>query len=186
MESPTATASHISGSRVTLYIVTVAWAGLIFYFSTVTFGPGFSQVILARELAIFHLRVSPTAFHHLDTLQRKAAHLIVYGIFAVLLYGAVGGRDSFRRRRTFWCILIAAGYALTDEFHQIFVPGRNASLVDCGIDTVGATVALLLVNQGQRVLRRITGRRVVPITPEVSAAENPASVTRIGVGPATD
>lgn len=186
MENPTATASRIPRSQVVFGVVSLAWAALIFYFSTVTFGTDFSRSLLARELSILHLSVSSTTFHHLDTLQRKVAHLIVYGIFAVLLYGAFGGRDSFRRRRTFWCILIAAGYALTDEFHQIFVPGRNASLVDCGIDTVGATVALLLVNQGQRVLRRITGRRIVPMTPEVSGAENPASVARIGVGPATD
>lgn len=159
-ESAAAMISRTPGSKVTLYIVTLAWAALIFYFSTATFGPEFSQAVLAREIAIFHLKVSPTAFHHLDTLQRKAAHLTVYGVFALLLYTCMGTQDAVRwsLRQVTWCILIVAGYALTDEFHQIFVPGRNASLVNCGIDVAGATVALLALNQGQRLVRRTTGK----------------------------
>jgi len=48
-----------------------------------------------------------------------------------------------RLRRAAWCVLAAGLYSLTDEFHQIFVPGRHASLLDCGLDTLGASVAML-------------------------------------------
>jgi VanZ family protein len=40
--------------------------------------------------------------------------------------------------------LAAAAYSLTDEFHQLFVPGRHASIADCAIDSTGAALAVLL------------------------------------------
>jgi VanZ family protein len=54
-----------------------------------------------------------------------------------------------------WCVFIAAAYSLTDEFHQMFVPGRHASLMDCGVDTTGAAIAVAIVCQGQRWFRRM-------------------------------
>jgi VanZ family protein len=38
--------------------------------------------------------------------------------------------------------LLALLYACSDEFHQIFVAGRHASLLDIGIDAIGAAIAL--------------------------------------------
>jgi VanZ family protein len=52
-----------------------------------------------------------------------------------------------------WCIGIVGLYSLTDEFHQRFVPGRNASLVDCGIDVAGAAIALIIIFEACRFLR---------------------------------
>lgn len=156
-----------------LSIITLAWAILIFYLSTEPFGSAFSRSILARELSIFHLTVSSTTFRHLDTLQRKVAHLIAYGVFAALLYGALGGEDSNRGRirLAFWCVVMAGGYSLTDEFHQLFVRGRNASLVDCGIDIAGAAIALTLVYNAQQFLRRTSGRRSFQKAPRETVAE---------------
>jgi len=157
MQERTVNSSGTSASQALLYVLTVAWAALIFYLSTATFGTEFSETLLSRELNIFHFAVSLTAFHYLDTLQRKLAHLIVYGIFAALLYGSLGTHEALRQRqrRIIWCILIAGAYALTDEFHQSFVPGRNASIVDCGIDIIGATLALLMLNQCRQVLQKV-------------------------------
>ena len=35
-------------------------------------------------------------------------------------------------------------YGISDEFHQSFVPGRDASLFDVGVDMVGAVVAVTI------------------------------------------
>ena len=77
-----------------------------------------------------------------------------------MLYGGFGDRDPFRwrLRRASWCVFIAAAYSLTDEFHQAFVPGRNASLGDCGIDATGAAIAIALLYLGQQALQRIARR----------------------------
>jgi len=126
--------------------LTLAWAALIFYLSTQTFAPDFSQGLLAGILHFLHLRVSPSAFEFIHALLRKLAHLAEYAIFALLLYGLPGEKSQmlWRPSRAFVCILAAAVFSLTDEFHQLHVPGRHASLLDCGLDTMGASLAMVV------------------------------------------
>jgi len=123
-----------------------AWATLIFYLSTGGFGSSFSEWLLAQALALLHVSVAPATFLALHILMRKSAHLTEYAILAMLLYGSQRDDRPFewRPRRALACVAIAAAYSLTDEFHQSFVPGRGASLVDCGIDTIGATLRVLV------------------------------------------
>jgi VanZ family protein len=136
------------------WAVTVAWAVLIFYLSTQGFGSNFTQGFLAWGLELLHLRVSPRNFYLFHALLRKLAHLTEYAIFALLLYGPPGQRTQrlWRPRRAVFCIVGAALYSLTDEFHQLSVPGRSGSLLDCGLDTLGATLAMLLPYTGEQVL----------------------------------
>ena len=42
------------------------------------------------------------------------------------------------------CIIICAGFAASDEFHQTFVNGRTGQFSDCIIDTLGATIGSIL------------------------------------------
>lgn len=66
---------------------------------------------------------------------RKLGHLSEYAILFALLRWAF---DSINYgAKSFAAILIAVAYALTDEWHQSFVPGRSASAHDCLIDTIG-------------------------------------------------
>jgi VanZ family protein len=126
-------------------VTSVAWAGLIFYLSTAGFGSSFSEFLLAQALALLHVSVAPATFEVLHVLMRKSAHVTEYAILGMLLYGSQRDDHPFewRPRRAVVCMAIAAAYSLTDEFHQSFVPGRTASLADCGIDTVGATLGVL-------------------------------------------
>jgi VanZ family protein len=135
------------------WAMTLAWAALIFYLSTRTFSPDFSRGLLAWTFHLLHFHVSGRTFDLLHTLLRKLAHLIEYAIFALLLYGSPGekGRGLWRPRRAALCILGAAAYSLTDEFHQLLVPGRHGSLLDCGLDTFGATLAMLVPYTQERI-----------------------------------
>lgn len=128
------------------WVVTLGWAALIFCLSTRTFSPSFSRGLLGWILHFLHLQVSSGTFDLLHTLLRKLAHLTEYAIFALLLYASPyeKGMGLWQPRRAVACIAIAAAYSLTDEFHQLFVPGRHASLGDCGLDTIGASLAMLV------------------------------------------
>jgi VanZ family protein len=128
------------------WLLTLAWAGLIFYLSTQTFASDFSRGVLAGTLDFLHIQVSPETFAFLHALLRKLAHLTEYGIFAMLLYCLPGRKSQvlWQPRRAATCILVAALYSMTDEFHQLHVHGRNASLLDCGLDTIGASLAMLV------------------------------------------
>ena len=129
------------------WLAPLAWAAEIFYLSTPTFSGSFSQSLLTQLLDSLHLSVSPDVLDILDSMLRKFAHLTEYAIFGLLLYRSFGRKDGFRWRPRLasWCVLAASAYSLTDELHQVFSPGRHASLIDCGIDTTGAAIAMVLV-----------------------------------------
>jgi VanZ family protein len=76
---------------------------------------------------------------NLFSFQDKVEHFLVYGILAVFVSGALGARD----RGPGWAKVVlvttvVALYGALDEFHQMFVPGRDASLMDLFFDTLGA------------------------------------------------
>ncbi len=83
-------------------------------------------------------------------IVRKSAHMIEFGVFAWLWWRAL--RRPVRNdprpwsSKTAWMAMGATFlYALTDEFHQLFVSNRGGSLVDVGFDTVGGAIALGLI-----------------------------------------
>ena len=75
-----------------------------------------------------------------DLLLKKGAHFVAYGILAILAYRAVKGR----KRPFFTALLLSVLYAISDEFHQTFVPGRNGTLIDVLLDSSGALFGLWL------------------------------------------
>jgi len=83
----------------------------------------------------------------LNTLIRKSAHVTQFAVLTALLYRAASGAGPllWRPGLARWCGFWAALYALTDEFHQIFVPGRGASLLDCVFDFLGVLTAMFLL-----------------------------------------
>jgi VanZ family protein len=77
----------------------------------------------------------------LDLLGKKMAHMVVYGMLAVALWYAFEWRRDLRRLA--W--LLAILYAVTDEFHQSFTPGRHPWWLDVVVfDALGALLGLLL------------------------------------------
>src|SRR3954465_2721806 len=111
----------------TVWLPVVAWAAVIFAFSSVpSLGTGLGTW---------------------DTVLRKGAHVTEYAILGGLLLRALG--------RDVPAFLAAVAYAATDELHQHFVAGRHASPVDVGIDAVGLALGMLVwlrVRQSCRLL----------------------------------
>ena len=100
----------------------IAWAALIFALS-----------------AQPNLRFVPDEL--LDFVVRKLGHMAVFGILALLLWRALAGTAVLAPRWA-WALALAVGYAATDELHQACVAGRHPSVVDLGIDAIGALIAL--------------------------------------------
>ena len=65
----------------------------------------------------------------------KVAHLVAYAIFGTLL--AFGRGRTGRPIPHLLLLLIGALYALSDEWHQSFVPGRVPDVADWAADLLG-------------------------------------------------
>lgn len=74
---------------------------------------------------------------------RKLAHFIIYLVLGGASYLALPKDWSIPRRITLG-ISLCFIYAVTDELHQLFVPGRSAQLLDVFIDTLGSSVGLAI------------------------------------------
>ena len=77
--------------------------------------------------------------------QDKLYHFIEYGVFSVLLFFSLlnSSRDFFRKNVLVISIFIGASYAIIDEIHQRFIPGRSADILDFVADFLG--VALIQI-----------------------------------------
>lgn len=104
-------------------------------------------MLVGEILRILHIAVSSHTFDILHYLLRKSAHCTEYAIFSIFLYHCFlnSNQTEWRARAAGWAVLVAGLFSLTDEFHQLFVPGRTASLVDSGIDTSGAILGALII-----------------------------------------
>lgn len=101
---------------------------------------GFALLLMAGIFFFSSLpSVSIPSLGALDWLVKKTGHFLVYGLLACSYLRGLSQRGLLAH-------LIAWGlavlYALSDEFHQWFVPGRGNSLVDVGIDALGAVSGL--------------------------------------------
>ena len=90
----------------------------------------------------------------MDTLElivRKCAHMGEYAVLFWLLAHALSVSGARHPART--ALIVCALYAASDEFHQCFSDGRGPSPIDVMIDTVGASIALLLRTAALRLRR---------------------------------
>jgi hypothetical protein len=70
-----------------------------------------------------------------DLIGRKLIHAGTFGLLFVLWLRA------FRWRAPGWAAAIAFVYAISDEFHQHFIPDRVGSPIDVAIDGLGIALA---------------------------------------------
>jgi VanZ family protein len=111
------------------------WAAVMFTFSTQGFSAENTSHIIAPLVRWFFPAISSTSLGVINALIRKCAHFTEYGIlFWLLVRGPLKGRP-------FVAMAVCIGFALTDEFHQTFVPGRGPSFYDVALDSTGAMFA---------------------------------------------
>ena len=120
-------------------------------------GPRSSRIIgpIVRWLAP---GISDRALDDVVHFVRKTAHVTEYAILALLLWRALqkpGSRrgdeaDSSKPKPWRWPVAwgafaLAVLYAITDEFHQSFVPSRTGHSLDVLIDSCGAAAGLFVL-----------------------------------------
>lgn len=128
-------------SAVIVWIPVIAWAGMIFLFSSFTHD----------VLGILGIKI-----------VRKAGHVVEYFVFAFLVY-VVAQRKLRKSPGTAATLagIVPFLYALTDEFHQSFVPTRICCISDIFIDMIGVLAFFVLVDYIASRRDPFSGRRSV-------------------------
>lgn len=80
----------------------------------------------------------------LTVIVRKSAHFTAYLILGVLFSCALNASGATPRASRVLSLLFSTLYAVSDEVHQLFVPGRSGKAPDVLIDAAGALVGILL------------------------------------------
>ena len=116
----------------------IIWMVGLFMLSTSLFSASNTSKVIEPLLQWFFPTASIATITLLHALIRKAAHFTNYAIlFWLLIRGPLRGRPYVALG---CCVL----YAMLDEGHQIFVPGRGASLYDVALDSSGALFSRFL------------------------------------------
>lgn len=130
------TNQNLSTKRILqLWAPVVLWAWLIFFLSSIP-----------------HLH---SGFGVWDFFLRKGAHITEYLIFTALCYRAVKETWILSLNKAMaLSFFIALLYSASDEFHQLFVAGREGSVRDVLIDSCGMLLFVLIIRlqtQGKKV-----------------------------------
>jgi VanZ family protein len=81
-------------------------------------------------------------------ISDKLIHFLVFGILGILMFRSfsVSLRTGIRKNAIILAIVLASIYGAIDEIHQLYVPGRFASVGDWLADTLGIIVMVLIYN----------------------------------------
>jgi VanZ family protein len=104
----------------------ILWAGGIFYLSSISG--------LASDMSVFW-----------DVFWRKLAHATEFGIFNLLLFRALWGHKMKINKAIILSFILAVLYAISDEWHQSFVPNRECRWQDVAQDSLGAAATFFIL-----------------------------------------
>jgi VanZ family protein len=105
-----------------LWVPVLAWCALIYALSDIP--------DLGTGLGVY------------DLILRKIAHMVEYAVLCGLLWRALSdGRDWPPAKLAYLTWGLCFAYAVSDEWHQGYVPGRVPSMMDVGLDSLGAGLA---------------------------------------------
>ncbi|OGM31672.1 hypothetical protein A2803_04555 [Candidatus Woesebacteria bacterium RIFCSPHIGHO2_01_FULL_44_21] len=105
--------------KIRFFLPVILWAGVIFAFSSYPTG-------------------TTTEIYWQDFIIKKMAHMVEYGVLTILSYRAFWNSGDGKRNAMISAVALAVFYAITDEIHQSFTPGREPRARDIIFDTIGA------------------------------------------------
>ncbi|MCF0124434.1 MAG: VanZ family protein [Clostridia bacterium] len=97
----------------------------------------------------------------INPVIRKLAHISIYTVVGMLLMSFVYTYEMKEKTRVNTSVIIGFIYACSDEIHQSFIPGRNASFIDALIDTFGVVLGVIIIAICMKCIKYIKDRKYV-------------------------
>jgi VanZ family protein len=113
---------------VSLWLPVAAWMTVIFLFSSMQTKP------------VSHVYLT-------EFLIKKTAHVVEYFTLCSLYFRAFMGSGVDRKKAVIISLGLSIIYAITDEFHQSFTPGREPRVRDMLIDSSAGVLAALFLTK---------------------------------------
>ena len=133
----------------------VLWMMFIFHLShqpaSVSAGQSGGLINMLINMPVIGNVVSPILTSSIgEFVIRKSAHMFLYFILAILTFKLVYRKEKdFNNKIIIKKLLISLAivflYACTDEFHQLFIPGRSGEFRDIMVDTAGGCIGLCIM-----------------------------------------
>lgn len=121
-------------------LLAIAWMIFIFIMSSFNSIESSSQSGFIVNIISNILNINNTEI--LSLIIRKLAHFTEYLILGILVSNAI----HIHNKKIYLAIIICIIYAISDEIHQLFVPGRSCQITDICIDTLGTLTGIFLLN----------------------------------------
>ncbi|MBE6800961.1 MAG: VanZ family protein [Ruminococcaceae bacterium] len=141
--------------RITVTVLLIGWMILIFSLSAATAAESsatssgvieFLAKIFIADFDEISVLEQESIIESLQFIVRKTAHFTLYGVLGGLAFLSVITYTSVPfPLRTAISAAICLLYAISDEIHQIFVPGRSGEIRDVCIDFAGSILAILIL-----------------------------------------
>ena len=132
--------------KIISWTLLISWMCFIFFMSHQPGNVSSSQSDLVLKIFSFiGIELNDYLGEIATFIVRKTAHFSEYFILYLLSY------NVFRyyvkdKKYSIYLILFVALYAVSDEFHQEFIPGRGPAIRDVLIDTSGGVFAYIVMN----------------------------------------
>lgn len=139
--------------RIIMILIIIMWMLVIFRFSMDTSVEShtlsdmcvqvFNRLVYRLTGKDLTIVISPSHYLWIELCFRKLAHMFIYFILSISIMIFLFTFQLNMLKRMSISLVFCFLYALSDEFHQLFVAGRGASLFDAFIDTSGAFLGIL-------------------------------------------
>ena len=135
--------------KIITLVLIILWMILIFHLSNQvsTESSKLSGGLTHKILEALHMLDGKTIEQQevIETIIRKLAHFSLYAIGGIIIFLHVNLYEITEKRKVITSWTIGTTYAISDEIHQLFVPGRSGEIRDVCIDSLGVITGITLV-----------------------------------------
>ena len=144
--------------KIITFILIVLWMILVFYLSNQVANESsqLSGGLTRKILEVLHMLDGKTIEEQaiIETIIRKLAHFSLYAIGGIIIFLHVNLYEITEKRKVITSWTIGTAYAITDEIHQLFVPGRSGEIRDVFIDSLGIIIGIIIIRLIFKMIKR--------------------------------
>ena len=146
-------------------ILIILWMGLIFSFSSDNADKSTVKsdgVIIRICETVLNRKLNDTEKEKYTSKYivpvRKSAHFTLYFILGILVFLFVKDFTAMKYKVVLICVLVVLLYSISDEVHQLFVPGRSGEVLDVMKEVAEEGMTMVVVTHEMGFAREVGDR----------------------------